>query len=175
MCCGLSSLWLRCFLCSYEPVLLSLWVMVTGEMVGRDLLFHCPAQTVVLLWRLFKERRVLCKRYKYAFHAGMSTHCSNHCPRYKSLFLNLAAWTFLENADWMPLVSFEKKSAFSKVNLLSVCVVLHVASISKSTFYEHFISVENDQILADEILDYLPSLLNASKQTSWNLKKFLVP
>lgn len=76
----------------------------------------------------------------------------------------------------MPLVSLEKKSASSNVNLHSVSIVLHVPSITKSTFYECFVSVEKDQILADQILDYLPLLLNARKQTSsWNFKKFLVP
>lgn len=71
-------------------------------------------------------------------------------------------------------VSFEKKSAFSNVNLHSFSV-LHVTSITKDTFYECFVSLEKDLILADQILDYLPLLLNASKQKSWNLKKFLVP
>lgn len=85
----------------------------------------------------------------------MSTCCSNHCPRYKSLFLNSAAWSFSENADQMPLASFEQKSGSGDVNLHSVFVVLQVASSTESTFYEGFISVETDQILADQVLDYL--------------------
>lgn len=85
----------------------------------------------------------------------MSTCCSNHCPRYKSVVLNLAAWSFSEKADQMPLASFEQKSGSGKVNLHSVFVVLQVASSTESAFYEGFVSVETDQILADKILDYL--------------------
>lgn len=76
----------------------------------------------------------------------------------------------------MPLVSLEKKRASSNVNLHSVSVFLHVPSNIKSTFYECLISVEEDQILADQIFDYFPFLLNASKRTSsGDSKKFLVP
>lgn len=42
-------------------------------------------------------------------------------------------------------------------------------------FYEGFVSMETDQILADQILDYLSLKAKARKQTSsWNFKKFLV-
>lgn len=67
----------------------------------------------------------------------------------------MAAWSFSENADQMPLASFEQKSGSGDVNLRSVFVVLQVASSTESTFYEGFISVETDQILADQVLDYL--------------------
>lgn len=55
----------------------------------------------------------------------------------------------------MPLVSFEQKSGSDNVNLHSVFVVLQVTSSTKNTFYEVFTSAQTDQILADQILDYL--------------------
>lgn len=81
----------------------------------------------------------------------MSTCCFNHGPRYNSIFLNLAAWNFLENADQMPLASFEQESGSGNVNFHSV-LVLQVASTTEGAFYEGFVSVETEQILAEQLL-----------------------
>lgn len=144
-------------------------------MPGRAPLFHCPAQTTVLLRRFFKECKVPVQKRQIRFL------CQDVHPLFQSLshiqksLAELGCLDLLGKCWLNSHFSLGKKSAFSNVHLHSVSVVLHVASISKSTFYERFISVEKNHILGDQILDYLPLLLNASKQTSWNLKKFLVP
>lgn len=58
---------------------------------------------------ILRSAKSLGKSDKYAFHAGMSTCGSNHCPMYKSLFVNSPAWSFSKNAVQVPLASFEQK------------------------------------------------------------------
>lgn len=57
----------------------------------------------------------------------------------------------LMKCPW-PLLS---KSGSGNVGLHSVFVVLQYASNTETAFYEGFVSVETNQILEDQILDYL--------------------
>lgn len=78
---------------------------------------------------------------RQAFHADTSTSCSNRSPRYKSLFLSLAAWEMLIKCPrslWSRRVGLVT-STFTQ------SVVLQVASSTESTFSEVFLSAETDQ------------------------------
>lgn len=135
MCCGLSSHWLRCFCATMSSHWsLCLWVMVDRLNAREAPLFHCHVQTTILLWRFFKACKVPEQKRQICFSCKDVPSLFQSLSQIQKSLPELGCLDLLEKF-WLNATLVSLKSAFSNVNLHSVSVVLHVASITNSISY----------------------------------------